>query len=228
MDSGWKLNEELIKRLYDVTRIPVASMIQRTGIPRSTWYSIMGSPSGISIQQLLSISNGLQIPVRKFFYQGDTFCIGRCDDYVTDDYMTCYYDDAALRALVEDSRSATWQKAADMVGMSRSRLRDSLLAVSRTPVKRYLVVCSIFDINPFTILIDPNPDSQSRKRCTKPSSEITELRDQIATLTGRVDQLTERYQKLLDAHNFLVRRVNQQLSSMSSWMVADDGDEGQK
>lgn len=232
-----RLNTLLIKSLSNVLLLSPVRMINDTGIANSTWYYIMEKPEGISIQQLLSFANGLHIPVRRFFSLGKTDVIGKREDYITEPYNECRYDDAALQQLINASTSATWQKAAKAIGMSRSRLRDSLLAVTRTPVERFLKVCEAFDINPFTILIDPNPEPTKQSSAPRGSAarkelsllaEVAALTDKLANLnatvadiTAKYDNLLRRHNELLNRHNDLERRYNDFVGHGSTIMAAD-------
>lgn len=207
-----RLNTTLITSLSSVLFIPPAELIQSTAIANSTWYNIMQRPGGITIQQLLSIANGLHVPVRRFFSTETADLIGQREDYIIEPYLTCYYDDTALHEFVQNCPSATWKLAAEVTGMSYSRLRNSLLAITRTPVTRFLSVCSIFNINPFTILIDPNPEQEKNRSSSKKSAkllaEITTLRQDIDTLSKTVANLSQQYEALMKAHDALLHRIN--------------------
>ena len=223
-----RLNTKLIKTLSDVLLIPPARMMKEASIANSTWYYIMEHPDGISVQQLLAFANGLHIPVRRFFSSTRADLIGQREDYVTDPYLECRYDDATLQRMVNASPSATWQKAAKAINMSRSRLRDSLLTVTRTPVVRFLKVCEVFDIDPFTILVDPNPEVNRKKRSNTTASDDT-FRAEIAALSRKVEDLTDtiacltdKYQALLERHNQLENSVHSHFGFGTSVGIAAD------
>ena len=215
-----RLNEKLISSLSTVLFIPAAELIVATSIANSTWYRIMQTPVVISIQQLLSIANSLHIPVRRFFSMGKTDVIGRREDYIADSYKPCHYDGAALQRIVDEHPDATWKKAAKATGMNYTRLRESLTGETRTPVVRFLNVCRAFDIDPFTILTDPNPEPKKNRRNTSGAAastttdsdalraEVAALRDDVHALSLTVDELTAKYKTLLADHEKLARRVN--------------------
>ena len=215
MDNYYRLNSKLITNLSGVLSKPASEMIKAVDMPSSTWYHIMKHPQNISIQQLLQIANTVHIPGRRFFYLGDTLFVDLATDYVMRRYKPCYYDEAALKAYVDDNKDTTWQGGADKIGMARSRLRDSLLAIRRTPVQRFLDVCQEFSIDPFTILIDPNPEHNP-----EPNEEITDLHQQIADLSSTVDDLLGKYRTLLDRHNRLERTVHDYLGLDTSSLMA--------
>ena len=218
MDNCYRLNIQLIKNLGEVIPKPVSWIVNAVGMANSTWYYIHNNPQNISVQQLLQIANGLHIPVRRFFYQGATHFVDHDTDYVMFPYTPCYYDDAALQAYVNENKDATWQGGADKVGMARSRLRDSLLAIRRTPVQRFLDVCREFCIDPFTILVDPNPEQQPGQ-----NPDTTALRKRMAELSATVEELQHNYRTLLDRHNSLERLVRDYLGS--SLPIAADSNE---
>lgn len=198
-----RLNTKLIGTLPDVMYIKPAEMQERTSIPRSTWYRIAKAPGTITVQQLISIANGLKIPVRRLFSTGVADIVGRRDDYVAEDYIPCYYDDYVLHDIVSERPDKTWVRAARATGMTRDNLRNSLLAVTRTPVTRFLSVCTAFGIDPFTILVDPNPEPCPKAK-GRPAgapedfrAEIRSLREDVRRLSLAVDDLTRKYDELL-------------------------------
>lgn len=225
MKTTIRLNQRLISTLNRVLMLSPSDMMKASHIASSTWYRIMQDPSTISVQNLLGIANGLHIPVRRFFSSGQTDLIGCRDDYLAEPYEFCHYDYAALHQIVSTRRDATWKRAADATGLTRDHLRNSLLAVTRTPVTRFLTVCEAFEIDPFTILIDPNPEPK-RRRGTAPhllssalpgnsasqpeshlSAEIANLHHSISKLSDTVTDLTTKYNDLLKAHEALARSI---------------------
>lgn len=162
------LNTNLITSLSSALFMPSFKIREAVDIPRSTWYDMMKTPDAITIQHLLAISNGLHIPVRRFFYTGDNNEIGRRNDYIIDNYYPCHYDADALKSVVNNRPDVTWMKAAKATGMSYQHLQKSLLAETRLPVIRLLTVCDAFELDPFEIIIDPNPPhvDQSEKEKT--------------------------------------------------------------
>jgi hypothetical protein len=242
-----RLNENLVKSLGSVIRMSSAEMIAKTGIPCTTWYNIMKKPAVITVQQLLAISNGLQIPASRFFSTDKADFIDKYEDYITEPYLPCRYEDSVLQELVSKRHDASWQKAADLAGMSRTRMRNSLLAVTRTPVVRFLDVCKVFDIDPFTVLVDPNPKTKRKRKAANPVSsgtssptllaEIADLRKDVTNLTATAADITAKYQdlegkygdillkytNLLEAHKMLLSRFNDHLEESYIGMAADGG-----
>ena len=159
------------------------AMIAATAIPTSTWYYMMKNPEEITIKQLLAIANGLHIPVRRLFYTGRTYTIGKREDYITDDFMPCSYDGKVLQRIVSTRPDATWEKASKATGVTPTNLRNSLTSKTTTAVTRLLVVCEAFDIDPFTILIDPNPLYDNKKEnAIATSGEYETILAKIAAL----------------------------------------------
>lgn len=210
MDMIISLNSRLIASLSSVLRLSHAEMISSTGITKSTWYNLMETPDAIALQQLLAIANGLHIPVRRFFYEGKLCMVEQKGDYVVQPYQDCYYDADALKEYVSNRPDATWRKAAEVTGMAPSRLRNSLLAMTRTPVSRFLTVCSVFDIDPFSVLIDPNTEKVRADYRTKPgvsssSTDIEALRRDVSRLSDTVSDLLQKYNDLQQQFNDLLR-----------------------
>lgn len=220
-----RLNEKLISSLGNVIFMATAEMIATTAIPNSTFYRIMQTPAAISIQQLLAIANALHIPVRRFFSTDMVDYVGKREDYITDPYEPCYYDEAALQELVESSRDITWQKAAKATGINYTNLRKSLLAATRTPVTRFLTVCDVFDIDPFSILVDPNSGIRTRRKDGRQEggepAELAELKENIRKLSCKVEDLMAKYENLFEAHKTLMRRLDEHISDTSPAMAAE-------
>lgn len=211
-----RLNTKLLSTLNSVLYMSAAELREAAGIARSTWYDIMGKPGEITVQYLLALANGLHIPVRRFFSMGRADVVGMRDDYITEPYEPCSYNGNVLSETVRCRQDATWKLAAEMTGMSYQRLQRSLLTETRLPVERFLTVCEAFDIDPFTVLIDPNPEPKARKGGdAKLLEEIRTLRKDIAALSDTVSSLTEKYQNLLDAHQRLTTRLNDHVDGIT-------------
>ena len=230
-----RLNEKLLKSLNSVLFMPVAELIPKAGLTNTTWYSIMANPVSATVQQLISIANGLHIPVHHFFSIGNGDIIGKREDYMADSYTPCYYDAAKLQQIVSTRSDATWQKASEATGITPTRLRNSLLGETRTPLVRFLSVCEVFDIDPFTILIDPNPRVNSSKRKSSAQrrssnedlhSEISTLREDLRHLTSVVNELTSKYESLLKAHDALASRVQVNIDTVHDSYIGIAAEQG--
>lgn len=156
-----QLNELLLTNLHKVLDMPHADVASAAGIAVTTWYRLIKEPQRFTVQQLLNLSNGLHIPVRHFFYRQITHLRNR-DDYVVNfDYKNCYYDSDAVRRLIKESTTISWQDAADVTGIHSLRVKESLLAVYRLPVTRLINFCNAFDLNLFDFVIDQNAPATS-------------------------------------------------------------------
>lgn len=202
------LNTKLIASLSEAKFMSVGEMIDATIENKSTWYRILKSPERITLQQLLSIANGLHIPVRRFFLTGGKEVeVKRCEDYITDDYKPCGYDADALREMVKKRHDATWQKAADATDMTPDNLKNSLLAVRRTPVTRFLDACRALKIDPFSILLDPNPEPKPKGRRTAADDANSALYAEVKLLRRDVESLKKVVNELKGKYEDLKRRL---------------------
>lgn len=206
-----RINSKLINSLSKILFIQTRELVATTGITISTWYYIMQSPSDITIQQLLAIANGLHIPVRKFFSEGIVDIVGRNTDYIVSPYIQCYYDSDSLQIITKSRSDFTWKKASKASGITPVRLKKSLIGTTRTPIKRLLSICNAFNIDLFSILIDPNPEPEKNEDTSQKQSaymaegnthrsirsDIAELRQQIEQLNHTVNDLVTKYEKLL-------------------------------
>ena len=157
MKHTLRLNTALITSLGHTLGKTNAELMEAAGVSNATWYRIMGHPDEITVQQLISIANGLCIPVFRFFSIDGVNVIGNKEDYIENPYKPCYYDAEALQALTNTRSAATWQDVANSLGITRTNLRNSLLSYTRLPVARFLAACNAFDIEPFFVIVDQNP-----------------------------------------------------------------------
>lgn len=210
-----RLNSKFIASFGEAKFLSVGEMIAATIKNKSTWYRILEQPERITLQQLLCFANGLHIPVRRFFLtDGKEAAVKRCEDYIAYDYKPCSYDADALREIVEKRRDATWQKAADATGMARDNLKNSLLAVRRTPVTRFLDACRALKIDPFSILLDPNLEPKPKGRRTAAAdansalhAEVKMMRRDVESLKKAVSELKGKYEDLKRDYEQLARRL---------------------
>lgn len=226
-----RLNTKLIASIGEAKFLSVGELIEATIKNKSTWYRILESPEKITLQQLLAIANGLHIPVRRFFLaDGKEVAVKRCEDYIVDDYKPCDYDADALREIVKNRRDATWQKAVDATGITRDNLKNSLLAVRRTPVTRFLVACQALKIDPFSILLDPNPEPKPKGR--RPSSaagdsalhaEVKLLRRDYEQLNKTVEDLKGKYENLIRDYEQLARRLQVNIGTINDSTIGTIG-----
>ena len=152
-----QLNEPLLQNLPQVLGLSHVDVATAAGIASTTWYRLIKEPQKFTVQQLLNLSNGLHIPVRRFFSR-QSVDIGKCDDYVVNyGYKTCYYDSDAVRKSIKEKTTISWRAAADATGINVFRLKESLFVVHRLPVVRLIIICDSFDLNLFDYLVDPNP-----------------------------------------------------------------------
>ena len=221
MDKTYRLNTRLIKNLSSAVFMPAAEIVDATGMNRSTWYRIVESPHILTVQQLIVIADGLHIPVRRFFSEGRTDVIGRREDYIAEDYRPCSYDADTLQDIIDSRPDLSWQMAAEATRVTRDNLRLSLLAVTHTPVVRFLKACEAWKLDPFRILVDPNPEPKTEKRKGQKTekadlrAEIGRLRDDVQALSGTVEDLVRKYEALLDAHKSLAQRVSVNIGNVS-------------
>lgn len=159
-----QLNEPLLQNLPQVLGLSHVDVATAAGIASTTWYRLIKEPQKVTVQQLLNLSNGLHIPVRRFFCR-QSVDIGKCDDYVVNyGYKTCYYDSDAVRKSIKEKTTISWCAAADATGINVFRLKESLFVVHRLPVVRLIIICDSFDLNLFDYLVDPNPPVTSREQ----------------------------------------------------------------
>lgn len=215
MDTTIRLNTRLVGNMSKALYMPAAEIVAATGMNRSTWYRIVESPHILTVQQLLVIANTLHIPARRFFLTDDDDVIGKREDYVAEPYQECSYDADMLQSTVESRPDLSWQQAAEATGVTRDNLRLSLLGITHhTPVIRFLKACQAWEMDPFTVLIDPNPDPpkpegrRDRRDHQGLRAEIDALRKDVRSLGETVDGLKRMYEELQKAHAALARRVS--------------------
>ena len=159
-----QLNELLLKSLPQVLGMTHADVATAAGIANTTWYRLIKEPQKFTVQQLLYLSNGLHIPVSKFFCR-QSEVVGRREDYVVNfDYKNCYYNSDAVSKLIKEKATISWRDAAEAIGVHVLRVKESLLAVHRLPVTRLIFFCDFFGLDLFDYIIDPNSPTPPRSK----------------------------------------------------------------
>ena len=106
-----KLNTHLLSTLPRVLRMTNDEVAAASGISIAQWYRLVKHPEKLTIQQLLDLANGLQIPVSRFFSTGKADVVGMREDYVINsDYQKCYYDSDAVSKKVGKGTATSWRE----------------------------------------------------------------------------------------------------------------------
>lgn len=210
-----KLNIHLLSTLPRVLRMTHNEVSDASGISIACWYRLVKNPQKITVQQLLDLANGLNIPVSRFFSSAKANVVGVREDYILPphDYLRCYYDSDAVYQHIGKGTATSWRDAASAVGMHWTNVSASLLAVSRTPVTRLLDLCEAFNFNLFEFLVDPNMKHGDIRPDKTANPYLTDLRKQIDTLNKKISVLTERYDALLKRHNELEKSFHEYFGS---------------
>ena len=181
-----QLNENLLKELPRVLCMTHAAISAQSNIAIATWYRIVQTPSKISVQQLLDLANGLQVPVSRFISMDDKNVVSEHEEYIVfSGYKECYYDRDAIQKVISSGMVSSYRDAAPCVGLHPNRVKESLLAIHRLPVVRLLNFCTKFTLNVFDFIVDPNfPNAnvKDQKVITAQSSEYAAVLHGIATL----------------------------------------------
>ena len=166
-----QLNENLIKSLPQVLNMSHADVATVVGIANTTWYRLLKEPQKFTVEQLLKLANGLHIPVNKFFCRPSTD-MGKREDYVINyNYKSCYYDIEAVRKLMKEKTTISWNDAAEATGVNVLRIKESLLAVHRLPVVRLIIFCDFFGLDLFDYIVDPNSSTTPRSQTVATASQ---------------------------------------------------------
>ena len=238
------LNTKLIASLQKVLRMSNPEIEKESGLSDSTWRRINKAPLRITVQQLLQLSNGLSIPVRRFFVPEGTGYVGTREDYIiTEGFQKCGYDSEAVRNVMGRDGGITQKDAGHAVSLSYTRAVTSLLSVSRLPVTRLLDFCEAFYLNPFDFLTDMNPENPAllgRKRRQPDSAaviarrielmtrgEMAQLRSDIDALRREMDSVTANYADLLErfdaltkAQSSLANRIGVKIDNVTNNYIA--------
>ena len=200
------LNEKLIMTLTKVLGLTHKTISDTTGIAIGTWYRIVKEPSSMTVQQLLALANGLQIPVRRFFTLGRQDKVGTREDYVERDYHPCSYEGAAIVSMIGRGTAITQKEAAEAMGLPPIKIRETLCGYQRLTVNKLLAFCKAFSVDVFKVLVDPNETIEA-KRLNK--AEVNKLKAEIEELKKELKSLRHDYELLKEAHNLLARKSKQ-------------------
>lgn len=217
MLSEIRLNEILLKSLTRVLHMTHADVAEAAGIAITTWYRLIKDPQRFSVQQLLDLANGLQIPVSKFFSKRKDK-VGTRDDYIMyENYKICFYDKMAMSKAIGDGTPISWHEASKIINMNSSRASDSLLGESRTPVIRLLKLCNAFHFDVFNFIVDPNikhPDYGKDGNIVHFHTEINPV-NELATVEDFLmlrNEISELRKELAEARKELNRVENKYLA----------------
>lgn len=236
MEKIYRLNLKLLTNISHIAGRRHSEIMEATNIGNGTFYGILQKPEAITVQQLLSISNGLRIPISRFFSTDNLDLLEPSDEYVLQHYIPCIYKGDVLQHYA-DARIIQWKDIATFTGVSRNHVRDSLLFKARLPVERLLTVVNHYHINLFQVLIDPNPSAEQVKKQKQkfkriqaiPPTDFTTLHqiiDQLRTDLDNarriiddnrrvIDQLTTQYNSLQSKHEVLEKRINNATNNTS-------------
>ena len=155
-----QLNENLFKSLARALRMTYKEISSQSNISMTTLYRIIETPVKISVQQLIDLSNGLHVPVSRFFSKDNNETVGQREDYIIfDGYKECYYNKAAMQEIIDSGSISSYRDIASVVGLHPNRVKESLLAEHRLPVTRLLDFCNTLKISYTFLIVDPNPTS---------------------------------------------------------------------
>lgn len=159
-----QLNEDLFKALSQALRMTYKEISTQSGISMTTLYRIIEAPLKISVQQLIDLSNGLHVPVSRFFSRDNKESIGHREDYIKlNDYKLCYFDKSAIQRVIDSGSVSSYREIASVVGLHPNRVKESLLAEHRLPVTRLLTFCDSLKTDFFNFVVDPNSISANTK-----------------------------------------------------------------
>lgn len=155
-----QLNENLFKVLARALRMTYKEISSQSNISITTLYRIIETPAKISVQQLIDLSNGLRVPVSRFFSKDNKEAVGEREDYINfNHYKLCFYDKSAVQRIIDSDTVSSYRDIASVVGLHPNRVKESLLAEHRLPVTRLLNFCDSLKIDFFSIVVDPNSRS---------------------------------------------------------------------
>lgn len=170
-----QLNENLFKNLASALRMTYKEISSQSNISMTTLYRIIETPSKISVQQLIDLANGLSVPVSRFFSKDSKETVGEREEYINlIHYKFCFYDKSAMQEVIDSSTVSSYREIASIVGLHPNRVKESLLAEHRLPVKRLLNFCDGLKLDFFNFVIDPNSIGVNPKEQKKDIGAVTE------------------------------------------------------
>lgn len=238
------LNTKLITNLQKVLRMSNPEIERESGLSDSTWRRINKIPLRITVQQLLLLANGLNIPVRRFFVPEGIGYVGTREDYIiTEGFQKCGYDSEAVRNVMGRDGGITKKDAGHAVSLSYTRAMTSLLSVSRLPVTRLLDFCEAFYLNPFDFLTDRNPENpvllgkkrrqtdsatviarrvelMTRGEMAQLRSDIDALRMEMTGILANYADLLEKFDALSKAQSNLANRIGVKIDNVTNNYIA--------
>lgn len=227
-------NSLLFSKLSDVLGISGAEIARRCGIKQQVLNRYQNSDIGISIQVLMKLCNALRMPVYYFVSKNNQYELpNREDATIPMDYWrpVTWNREAAELTFGDGEGKIYWKDLAVVMGVSSQKPHEYFALKKRFPIDCFFKACNSYGISPFRFLEDPNRDTDRSKRGgrAKTSADGT-LRDDLAVLsrkvgdlTDAIDDLKEKYEALLKAHEQLAHRVQVNIDTISGGYIGNMG-----
>lgn len=221
----WNFNMLLFSRISKVLDVSEAEIARRSGMTQQALNRYTSADIVLSVQKLLKICNAMRMPAY-YFVSEDNHHIVPSRETATiplDHWHPITWDMQAVELTFGDREGQIfWKDVAEAMGVSSQKPHDRFLLRKRFPIDDFLQTCNNLNLSPFLFLVDPNRDTQDKRKrdsslpvgsaarkttLPHPAADIAALCRKIDTLSATVANLTQKYQSLLHAHEALARRV---------------------
>lgn len=234
MLEKWTFNKLLFSRLTDVLDISITEMAKRCNIRQQVLSRYVRLENELPVKVLIKMCNALRMPCYYFVSENKKYEIPNRETatVAADQWHPVGWDSQAVeRTFGSDGGRIFWKDVAAYMDLSPSKPHERFLLRTRFPVEEFLDVCNHFNLSPFDFLVDDNRPGDKRKarRDTERSTpspallaDIAAMRQQMASLTAKYDDMLEKYASLLESHKALLQRFDEHISSTYIGMAADD------
>ena len=216
----YSFNSLLFSKLSDVLDISGAEIARRCGLNQQVLNRYQNGGSVLPVKVLMKLCNSLRMPARYFVSTGDNHVLPRREEatIIEEDWHPIKWSlEAAELTFGDGEGKIYWKDLAVVMGVSPEKPHEWFALKKRFPIDRFFKACNHYDISPLTFIIDENRDAGKRKHSarTEGNAGSGSVRDDIATLsrkvgdvTEAVDDLKEKYEALLKAYEQLALALN--------------------
>ncbi len=220
----YSFNHELMARISKVLDITVAEIARRCNIKQQVLNRYVRGEFVISVQALIEMCNSLRMPIYFFVSENDTHLLPAREEatVLPRNWHPITWDTEEVeRCFGDGPRQIYWKDVAAAMDVTDQKAHNRLLLNRRLPTTDFLTACTKLQVSPYRFLIDPNRPNfnhKTKKKATYKGElvEMDKLRRELATMHTILDDLTEKYNQLLNDHRRLAQQVNVNIDTFSN------------
>lgn len=225
METKWRLNVNLLKNIFKITRRPKLATLYAVGIKPSTWNGWLAAEAeemtayskmegGIPVRALIVVCNALCIPISKMFVEdGKDAGIVYRDELVVkrNSFIQNEFDIETFRKSF-GKRSSVKMTVADMMkkmGYTFTVYTAWINGAGNLRTEQLLNFCEIFGYNLFSFIVDKNVCPIYIENVNVSQEGIEDLLFKCERLEKKNESLSRWYSKLKSEHETLKKQCEE-------------------